>query len=329
MEKKSNLFKKIFKIFFILLALIFIAGIFFAYFFVNQISRSNNIGTPTIYRIKSEQTISMVAKDLYDQKLISSQQFFKYGARAFWKNFKPGFYEIPANASIKSVLTLFQSGETKTVKITFPEGWRMEQMAVKLDEAGIVDYASFVAAAKKYEGKLFPDTYFMNPVMTSEEIIEMMTDDYLARTENLTVSNDDLIIASIVEREAANDQDRALIAGIYKNRLKIGMKLQSDPTVEYGRDTNNLAKMDTASQKEYTFWKSAKTIEFTSVVSKYNTYQVAGLPIGPLCSPGLASIKATLSPTTSNYYFFLYGEDGKIYPAKNQAEHESNIAKYM
>jgi len=90
-----------------------------------------------------------------------------------------------------------------------------------------------------------------------------------------------------------------------------------------------LAKLSIAKQKEYSFWQPARTAEFTSVVSPYNTYQVSGLPAGPLCDPGIASLEATLSPTASQYYYFLYGKDKKIHTAKTQAEHELNIQKYM
>jgi len=213
--------------------------------------------------------------------------------------------------------------------VTIPEGWRLEQVGAKLAASKIVDYSSFLNEASSYEGKLFPDTYFFEPEMTATAIVKMMSDNFYKRTDGLNLSNDDLIIASIVEREAANDSDRALIAGIYKNRVKIGMKLQSDPTVEYGRDTNNLTKLSVDKQREYSFWKSAKTSEFTSVVSDYNTYQVKGLPAGPICNPGLASIKATLSPVSTSYYFFLYGTDGKIHPATNSTEHQKNIFNYM
>jgi UPF0755 protein len=179
------------------------------------------------------------------------------------------------------------------------------------------------------EGKIFPDTFYLNPRMTASEVVKMMTDDYDTRTAGLDVSDDALVLASIVEREAANDTDRGIIAGIYTNRIKTGMKLQSDPTVEYGRDTNNIADISIAEKMAYSFWKSAKTVEFTSVVSVFNTYQISGLPSKAICNPGLKSIEAALNPTPSGYYFFLYGTDGKIHPSKTRVEHEVAVNKYM
>jgi len=302
------------------------------FWFNKETSKSSNLlADNKVVEVLDGSTPKQVSTMLSDQGVLKKEPFDIYYLleRISRKNIIPGFYEITPSMSMKDIVALLSSGKFKQTKITFPEGWRMEQMAIRLDANGVVDYGEFVAAAKDYEGRLFPDTYYFKPKMTAVEIVKMMTDDYLWRTENLAISDSDLIIASIVEREAASDADRALIAGIYKNRVKAGMKLQSDPTVEYGRDTNNLAKLSIAKQKEYSFWQPARTAEFTSVVSPYNTYQVSGLPAGPLCDPGIASLEATLSPTASQYYYFLYGKDKKIHTAKTQAEHELNIQKYM
>jgi len=187
-----------------------------------------------------------------------------------------------------------------------------------------------MTAAAGKEGALFPDTYFLDPIMTGEAIVAKMEDDYSTRIEGMTVSTKDLTLASIVEKEAADsDADRGIIAGIYQNRIDLGMKLQSDPTVSYGRDSNNIASMTVKEILDYSFWKAAKTVEFTSVKSAYNTYQNAGLPPAPICNPGLASIKATLNPTASNYYYFLYGKDGILHAASTLDGHKNNVAKYL
>lgn len=310
-----------------------IAAIATSVFFFNKETnkKSNLLSENKLVDIVDGSGAKQISKTLIDSGVLSDNaiNYFYILERIKHKKIVPGVYEITPAMSMIDIINLIDSGKIKQVKVTFPEGWRMEQMAIRLDANGVVNYGEFVTAARVYEGRLFPDTYFFKPNMAALDVIKIMTDDYLWRTENLAVSDSDLIIASIVEREAANDIDRAIIAGIYKNRVKVGMKLQSDPTVEYGRDTNNLAKLSFDEQKEYSFWKAARTAEFTSVVSPYNTYQVRGLPAGPLCSPGIASIEATLSPTPSDYYYFLYGTDKKIHPAKNQTEHEANIQKYM
>ncbi len=321
---------KVIYIIFAVLFCVFVAIASLLFLAEKEYTKANgDIRENTLIQIEKGKTSKDLASLLYTKNLIKNKSLYVYAIKIFNKRTKVGFYEIPANASMSDIINIIDSGNTKVVKITIPEGWRTEQIGAKLEANKIVDYNEFLIAAKSYEGKLFPDTYYFEPKMTASAIVKMMFDDFSKRTNGLNLSDDDLIIASIVEREAANDTDRALIAGIYKNRIKIGMKLQSDPTVEYGRDTNNFAKLSVDDQKEYSFWKSAKTSEFTSVISGYNTYQVKGLPIGPICNPGIASIKATLSPTPSEYFFFLYGTDGKIHPAVNSAEHQRNVYNYM
>lgn len=322
---------RILKIVIISLVSILLVGVFLVTFLFNRAIKEPNkaISQNSLIKIEDGTTAQSLAADLKSRNLITSESYFSYLIRFYNKKINHGFYEIAANSSMIDIANLIDSSSTKVVKVTFPEGWRAEQVGNRLAANGIVDYSEFMAKAKGYEGQLFPDTYFFNPVMTADEVITMMTADYDDRVAGLGVTDDMLTLASIVEREAANDTDRALIAGIYSNRIKVGMKLQSDPTVEYGRDTNNIKNMTAADQRDYSFWKSAKTVEFTSVISPYNMYLHTGLPPTPICNPGLKSIEAALSPQANTYYYFLYGKDGEIHPSHNQAEHEAAIARYM
>lgn len=308
--------------------LVMVGGVFF---WINRELKLPNeaITDYNIVQVDKGESIQSIGAMLLERQIIRDERIFLIGMRLSGLPINYGYYQISPNASTAEVINILTLGKTKVEKVTIPEGYRLEQVARILDDRKIVEYTAFVKSATGKEGELFPDTYFFTLNMAADKVVAAMVDNYSTRIKDITVSRDDLIIASIVEREAANDTDRAIIAGIYKNRVKAGMKLQSDPTVEYGRDTNNLVKISVAEQKEYAFWKSAKTVEFTSVISPFNTYQVTGLPAGPLCNPGIASIKATLSPTPSSYYYFLYGTDGKIHPAKTQAEHEQNVQKFM
>jgi UPF0755 protein len=155
-----------------------------------------------------------------------------------------------------------------------------------------------------------------------------MTKDYENRTSGMTVTNKDLIIASIVEREANNETERPIIAGIYKNRLNSGMKMQSDPTVEFAKDNLALVNLTFSEQKNYKFWKAITNADFLTVNDPYNTYITTGLPPGPICNPGIASIDATINSTSSNYYYFIVA-NGQVYGATTYAQHEANIKKYM
>ncbi len=317
----------------LLIALIIIlAGAASAYlFFVREINVPNgNIKESTLIKIEANESTENIAHGLLALNLIKSDKLFLFYEKYHKSTIKPGYYEITAGMSLAEVADLINSGRTKTYTVIIPGGHRVEQIAQKLDSLGIVSYSDFISAAKGDEGKLYPDTYIFDPRMVAAYVIRKMTDDYAERTAGLSVDKNALTLASIVEKEAAdNDTDRGIIAGIYQNRINTGMKLQSDPTVSYGRDSNNVAAMSIEDILSYTFWKAAKTAEFTSVVSPFNTYQNTGLPPAPICNPTVAAIRAALNPTPSKYYFFLYGKDGLLHPAKTSAEHSANVAKYL
>jgi UPF0755 protein len=129
-----------------------------------------------------------------------------------------------------------------------------------------------------------------------------------------------LIIASIVEREAIKDEERPLIAGIYKNRIARGMKLEADPTVQYGKDNIELINLTSEEKLEYKFWKPITLAEYQSVDSPYNTYLIPSLPPAPICNPGLKSIEGTINYQKHNYVYFLQ-HDGQIYPSETLKQH--------
>lgn len=193
-------------------------------------------------------------------------------------------------------------------------------------EKAEIDPDEFMLKTKDLEGKLFPDTYNLTDEPTADEVIRKMTDDYDARTLGLSVSSDALIIASIVEREAANDADRANVAGVFINRQKIGMRYESDVTVQYQKDTNDYPSAGLQGVK---FWRAILPGDNKKTAGPYNTYLNSGLPPTPICNPGLKSIEATLTPANHGYYFFIYGTDGKLYLAKTQAEQNTNIVKHL
>lgn len=313
----------------IIIVAIAIGAVYFYY--LRQINGSNgDIKESALIKIEANESTENIAAGLSQLNLIKSNKLFLFYESFHKSTIKPGYYEITAGMSLAEVADLINSGRTKTYTVIIPGGYRAEQIGKKLDGLGIVSYSDFVLAAKGDEGKLFPDTYIFDPRMTAEVVVAKFTDNFKTRTDGMNVAINDLILASIVQKEAADsDTDRGIIAGIYQNRIDAGMKLQSDPTVSYGRDSNNIADVTITDILDYTFWKAARTVEFTSVKSLYNTYQNVGLPPAPICNPTLASIQAALNPTASKFYFFLYGKDGLLHPAKTSAEHSANVVKYL
>lgn len=287
-------------------------------------------GHSGLFEVKNGESTFQIAEHLKNRGIIRADWVFFLNAKMKGVTLLPGIYELSPSMNILRVYQIISTGETKVVKVTIPEGYRTEQIAQILDQKKIVDYASFMKKAKAYDGKLFPDTYYLTPDNTVDQIIEMMQKDYAERIAGLTVTDQDLIIASIVEREAITDSDRALIAGIYKNRIAKKMKLESDPTVRYALDNEIIKNLPTAQILSFAFWKQKVILsEVRTFNSPYNTYFADGLPPAPICNPGLSSINAVVNSLPSNYYYFLNDSNGKIYPAKDLLEHNQNIKKYM
>ena len=287
-------------------------------------------GHESLFEVKSGESTFQIAEHLKARNLIQADWVFFMESKMKGGSLTPGIYELSPKMNIIEIFRIISSGETKIIKVTIPEGYRTEQIAQVLAKKEIVEYKSFIEKAKQYDGKLFPDTYYLSPDNTVDEIITMMTDDYKSRTSNLIISESDLIIASIVEREATTDSDRALIAGVYKNRLAQKMRLESDPTVRYALDEKLLKSMTVNDILSFSFWKQKVILtEVRSFNSPYNTYFATGLPPAPICNPGLSSINATLNSDTHNYLYFLNDANGKIYPAKTLAEHNKNVANIL
>ena len=290
----------------------------------------NPNGTKSLFEVKSGESTFQIAEHLKTRDLIKSDWAFFVESKMKSGKLVPGVYELSSKMNIIEIFKIISNGDTKIIKVTIPEGYRTEQIAQLLAKDKIVEYEPFINKAKAYDGKLFPDTYFLSPDNTVDEIISMMTDNFEDRISGLNVSASDLIIASIVEREATTDSDRALIAGIYKNRLAKKMHLESDPTVRYALDDQLLKSMSASDVMSFGFWKQKVILsEVRSLDSPYNTYFVSGLPAGPICNPGLSSIKATLNYDKNDYLYFLNDANGKIYPAKTLVEHNKNVAEIL
>lgn len=217
----------------------------------------------------------------------------------------------------------FASRKRHDIQVTITEGKRREEIARQLETVGICPAADFLIASQNKEGTLFPDTYRFFPNSAAADIVKDLVNNYQNRTSDLNPSQDDLILASIVEREALNNQERPIIAAVYLNRLKLGMPLQADPTVVYGKASNYLAT-NPVPPADYDYWPLITRADYQSVKSPYNTYLISGLPPSPIANPGKQSIEAVLNPAQHDYLFFAH-KDGQLLLAKTLAEHESQL----
>ena len=263
--------------------------------------------------ISAGESRSDIARELNDKKLIKSQFAFALYSRLIGGNILPGTYEFSATQSASSIAEQLASGRFLTTKITIIEGWRaLDMEAYLVEEKKLTQLKGFAEAAEPYDGYLFPDTYEVKIDLTIDDLITLMRENFVSRTKDLKINPEIVIMASIVEREAKADSERAAIAGVYTNRMKIGMRLQADPTIQYAKGN----------------WKAVTVDEYRSVISPYNTYLNDGLPPGPICSPGLKSLQASISPETHDYLYFFHAK-GQTYFSKTLAEHEAKVRQYF
>lgn len=297
----------------LLVIILLVGGVFWYY----RHLLDNSVGTSTqdkSFEVVYGQGTMEIAQNLKTAHFVNSKWVFAYYALSHDLSLKPGIYYLKESMKISDMAEQIAQGKVQEYKITTIEGWRITEIADYLFKNGIINNKDkFIKAAEDKEGYLFPDTYRLAIDVTPEQIVQKMVDNYNERTKDLNVTKEDLILASIVEREAKNDEQRYNIAGVYANRLKIGMKLESCPTVSYAKNT----------------WSPPTAADLEMVNSPYNTYKYEGLPPGPICNPGLASIKAAQNPTQHNYYYFLNAKNGDLIMSKNLDEHNANKAKYL
>jgi UPF0755 protein len=280
--------------------------------------------------------------------LIQDPELFRQltRARGVESRLEAGDYTLQRGMTMDEILVALQHGVVTPNTVRVIEGLRMEEISALVDRQGVVTSIDFVAAAKAgpysiselkdrpvgstLEGFLFPDTYLIPKDATAKQLVSIMLNNFdqkigselwdKARAQGQNPYQL-LIVASIVEREAQNADERPIIASVYLNRIKKGMRLEADPTVQYAMGFQ---------PEKSTWWKTPVSLdEYSKVVSPYNTYLHEGLPPTPICSPGRDAIRAAFEPATTDYLFFLGKGDGSHVFAKTFEEHQANIAKYQ
>lgn len=284
--------------------------------------------TPVNFTIARGESVRNIADRLQKQGLIRSSValFLKARFGGLSEKIQAGEFILSRSMDLNSIAENLTHGTTD-LRITIPEGWRKEEIALKLARDLSMPESDFLKNTK--EGYMFPDTYQIPKDITSENLAKLFLDNFqkkvgnnipeLAKKKNLTT--DELItIASLVEREAKHDQDRPLIASVILNRLNIGMKLDIDATVQYALGYQS---------KEKSWWKKELTVEDLDIDSPFNTYKNPGLPPSPIANPGLAAIKAVAEAQDTDYLYYVADSQGYSHFAKDIAGHNSNIMKYL
>lgn len=326
--------------------------------------------TPVAFEVKSGATADEVTAALESAGLVTDAFAFKYLAITSGQetSIEAGTYELRKTMSPKEVLATLQSAKIVPVRVALREGLRIEQIAAYLQtlalppstasefhdlaiappDALVADYP-FLAelpAGASLEGFLGAGTFEVYPWATGEDIVRML----LGQWQELTKAADPiaaakakgldfydvLTIASIVEREAGVDADRAKIAGVFWNRLKAKMAFESDVVVIYAADTVALSKIGFSAWPDYFFWAPLTTsygsFKLPPELAGYQAYQHVGMIAGPIVTPTLKSIEAAISPDRKDgYYYFVLKNDGSrtMAFAKTFAEHVRNVNKYL
>ena len=323
----------------IILALLVSVGMFW---FFKEISRpANTTAKPVVFEVKSGASGRGIAEELEQKKLITNAMAFRVllslKERKDHATLRAGHFEVDPKDDLKDVLDELLEGDVLTRKATVPEGYTLEQTAQSLDKQKVCSGEEFWAALQsdklnlgwkfpqELEGYLFPSTYEFPYECTGEMAVRQMTGQFKTSVEPLWEKYEKsaplsfrecIILASLVEREAQVPSERPTIAGVYVNRIRKGMKLECDATVQFA-----LGKQ-----------KAVLLYSDLEIASPYNTYRYQGLPPGPICSPGLASIEAAMHPKKSDFFFYVRNDvknDGSHVFGRDFYEHEANIAKYQ
>jgi UPF0755 protein len=253
-----------------------------------------------------------VAKKLAGSRVVRSRLVFTFYVKGFWKDIQAGVYRFPKGTTVITAARRMDEGDVDEYIVTIPEGWRITQIADRLSERKIADKDQFITASKGKEGYLFPDTYRIAVGESAGSVVTRMEKNFSERTKDMGLLRADLILASIIEREAKNDEERTQIAGVYANRLRIGMALQADPTIQYAKGS-----WDPITVSDYKF------------DSPYNTYLHKGLPPGPICNPGLKSLESAKNPAVSDFYYFFHTDEGELILSKTLDEHNRKKVEFL
>ncbi len=314
----------------ILFALV-IAGGIFAAVALNSITAAGPLGEDKLILIERGTGVAAIAQKLEDENIISSALLFKIKVKLDGdaRPLKAGEYEFPAAVSMADAMEKIRAGEVYDRKVTFPEGvtsWQIVETLKKQE-----DLTGEIADVPE-EGTLLPETYHYIKNEDRNAIIGHMraamektvAELWPNRAQGLPINSEAeaLVLASIVEKETGVADERKKVAGVFINRLKRGMPLQSDPTVIYGITKGEVQSEGLGPLGRRLLSKDLKTD------NPYNTYTNPGLPPGPIANPGAASIEAVLHPETHDYiYFVADGTGGHVF-ARTLAEHNSNVARW-
>jgi UPF0755 protein len=330
--------RSIIRIFLLALVTFVIAGVFIKLRYNKIIETPNSTSSDkVVVTIDEGQAVDSIINELVEKGVIKEKwrNYIKFYLRLndLGAQIQAGTYNIPKNLNIKELIETLQSADSQDIWITIPEGLRKDEIADIL-EADFSQYDTVTFSKSEFldlttdenyisqfnlpekvddlEGYIFPDKYAFSIESTTESALTRMIENFITKvgTED---SYEDIILASLVEREGYSSSDRPMIADILKRRLEEGWLLQVDASLLYPIKD----------------WKHEISQVDKDKDNPYNTYKYPGLTPTPICNPGLESIKAVRNPESNNYYYYIHEEDGTVHYAITLSEHNSNVNKYL
>ena len=305
-------------------ALVLIAGLL-AYFIIDRFERPGPLTADTVILIPQGSGVDAIARQLHEAGAIEDPLVFRLGVRLLraGRELRAGEYLFPVALSNRDVIELLRSGQTVVRRLTLAEGLTSQEIVALLEQAEALEGA---VDSVPPEGSLLPETYHYARGDDRGELVarmgrardELLSELWPRRAPNLPVATPEeaVVLASIVEKETGIAGERPQVASVFVNRLRKGMRLQSDPTVVYGLTggTGPLGR--------------ALTRKDLQAPSPYNTYLNPGLPPGPIANPGRAALEAVLNPAQTPFLYFVADGSGGHAFAKTLAEHNRNVAKW-
>lgn len=279
---------------------------------------------PEKFVVELNASQSKLTTELKEEGFVNNSSAFKFWLGVWPGKVRPGSYRVSKEMStLELVNVLTNRPYQRWVQI--PEGLRKEEIAEKVQEK--LNWSSYEKKRflrEAQEGRLFPDTYLLKTSYSGEEVARRMNNRFNEKVDELfdkarkkNIRNDTLmVLASIVQREAANEEQMPLIAGIIWNRWLNDRLFEIDATLQY------------ALGEPGDWWPSVKP-EHKKIDSPYNTYKNKGRPPAPICNPGLAAVKAVIFPEETDYFYYLHDSEGKIHLAKTERGHWENIDRYL
>ncbi len=306
-------------------------------------------GEPVLVTVEPGASARDIGNELASRGVVRSGRLFEVlvGLVGVQESLEAGEYEFDLGIPTIEVVHRIAEGRTASRTVTFPEGTRSDEMGELLEERGIVTKQEFLEAlnaggysepflaeigTSRLEGFLFPAGYEFNRSTDAGQVVATMLRAFQDNVaDGLPLEGQPLTLyqvvtlASIVEREAVVAEERPLIAAVFLNRLRAGLPLQADPTVQYA------LTLAPGSVEQFGYWKEELTLDDLTYDSPYNTYVYAGLPPGPIANPGLDALKAVVSPADTQYLFFVAKGDGSGEHAfaETLEEHLQNVERYQ